>query len=225
MKVRLAAAMRVRFGTFVLDPETRELLRGRAPVSLSPKAFDLLAVLLAHRPKAMAKSDLMEHLWPDTFVLEKNLVNLIGEIREAIGDDPSEPRFIRTVHRFGYAFRETPARAAAGARTRCGGKASYVVRWGDGHMRLDEGAYILGRDPDVEILLDSPGVSRRHARISIAADAATIEDLGSKNGTFVGDQRIGGATSLGDGDTISIGSLKLTFGVVLSAGSTETEAR
>jgi DNA-binding winged helix-turn-helix (wHTH) protein len=92
--------MRVRFGTFVLDPEARELLRGDVPVALSPKAFELLIILVAGRPKAISKSDLQERLWPATFVVEKNLANLVSEIRDA-GDDPSNPRFIRTVRRFG----------------------------------------------------------------------------------------------------------------------------
>src|SRR5688572_4073514 len=99
--------MRVSFGPFVLDSDTRELLRADVPVPLSPKAFELLCLLVAHRPKALAKSDLQERLWPATFVVEKNLANLVGEIRDALGDDPSNPRFVRTVHRFGYAFRET----------------------------------------------------------------------------------------------------------------------
>ena len=70
--------MPVRFGPFVLDPDTRELLRAGVPVSLSPKAFELLCLLVAHRPKAMAKSDLQDRLWPTTFVVEKNLANLVG---------------------------------------------------------------------------------------------------------------------------------------------------
>ena len=106
--------MRVRFGTFVLDPDTRELLRGDAPVPLSPKAFDLLYILVAERPKAISKNDLQERLWPATFVVEKNLANLVSEIRDAIGDDPGNPRFIRTIRRFGYAFREAVPRAEAG---------------------------------------------------------------------------------------------------------------
>ena len=63
--------MRVRFGTFVIDSETRELLRQDACVPLSPKAFDLLSILVDHRPKALAKSDLLDRLWPNTFVVEK----------------------------------------------------------------------------------------------------------------------------------------------------------
>jgi DNA-binding winged helix-turn-helix (wHTH) protein len=213
--------MRVSFGTFVLDSETRELLRGAAPVPLSPKAFELLCLLVAAAPKAMPKSDLQERLWPTTFVVEKNLTNLIGEIRAALGDDPSNPKFIRTVHRFGYAFRGTSrVEADAGASRPAG--ISFLLKWPNGRVRLDEGAHILGRDPDVEILLDSPGVSRRHARLTISRGSATIEDLGSKNGTFVGDQRLDRSRAVGDGDTIIVGSVKLTLSVLHAPRSTET---
>src|SRR5687768_2559909 len=100
-------AGRVAFGDFVLDFETRELRRGTTPVALSPKAFQLLGLLVENRPKALSKSDLQERLWPGTFVVEKNLTNLIAEIRHALGDAASDPMFVRTIHRFGYAF-QTP---------------------------------------------------------------------------------------------------------------------
>ena len=103
-------------------------------------------------------------------------------------------------------------------------RVSFLMKWVNGRARLDEGEHVLGRDPDVEIFLDSPGVSRRHARITISAGRATIEDLGSKNGTFVGDQRVDGSRSLGDGDTIGVGSVKLTLRVLQTPTSTETEA-
>lgn len=94
------------FGEFVLDLNTRELARAGIPVSLSPKAFQLLGILVENHPKALSRIELQDRLWPRTFVVEKNLTNLVGEIREALGDDPAHPRFIRTVHRFGYAFRD-----------------------------------------------------------------------------------------------------------------------
>jgi len=213
--------VQVRFGGFVLDPDTRELLRGGHSVSLSPKAFDLLSFLVAERPKAISKSDLQERLWPATFVVEKNLANLVSEIREAIGDDPSNPRFIRTVHRFGYAFRETDPRAEIAA-SRDG--VSFRLNWVNGRVTLDEGQHVLGRDPDAEIFLNSSGVSRRHALIRISAGAATIEDLGSKNGTFVGEQRVEGSRPLADGDIIGVGSVKLTLTVLQTPSSTETVA-
>ena len=215
--------MRVRFGTFVFDPETRELLRGDVRVPLSPKAFDLLSLLIAHRPKAMAKNELQERLWPTTFVVEKNLANLIGEIRAALGDDPSNPRFIRTVHRFGYAFRETLPRGETGVTASRGSEVSFRLKWTNGRVTLEEGEHVIGRDPDAEIYLNSAGVSRRHARIGISTGRATIEDLGSKNGTFVGDQRVEGPRSLGDGDIIGVGSVKLTLRIFQTPSSTKTE--
>ena len=179
---------------------------------------------MPHRPKAISKSDLQERLWPGTFVVEKNLANLVSEIREAIGDDPSKPRFIRTVHRFGYAFRETvPRTETVGAASR-GGDVSFRLKWMNGRVTLEEGEHVIGRDPDVEIFLNSAGVSRRHALIRISAGRATIEDLGSKNGTFVGDQRVEGTRSLGDGDIIRVGSVKLTLRIVQTPSSTRTEA-
>ena len=215
--------MRLHFSPYVLDLESRQLLRGDDVVHLSPKAFELLSILVLDKPKALSKSDLQERLWPGTFVVEKNLANLVSEIREAIGDDPANPRFIRTVHRFGYAFRETVARAEAGHSTSRGGEMSFRLKWMNGRVTLEEGEHVLGRDPDAEIFLHSAGVSRRHARIEIAAGRATIADLGSKNGTFVGDQRLDGPRLLGDGDIIGVGSVKLTLRIFQTPSSTKTE--
>ena len=215
--------MRVRFSPYVLDLESRQLLRGDDVVHLSPKAFDLLSILASNRPKAFSKSDLLERLWPGTFVVEKNLANLVSEIRDAIGDDPANPRFIRTVHRFGYAFRETVPRRETGGIASRGGEVSFRLKWMNGRVTLEEGEHVIGRDPDVEIFLNSAGVSRRHARIGISTGQATIEDLGSKNGTFVGDERVEGSRSLDDGDVIGVGSVKLTLTIFQTPSSTKTE--
>jgi DNA-binding winged helix-turn-helix (wHTH) protein len=214
--------MRVRFSPYVLDLESRQLLRGDDVVHLSPKAFDLLSILVSGRPKALSKSDLQERLWPGTFVVEKNLANLVSEIRDAIGDDPANPRFIRTVPRFGYAFREAAPRGEAG-RSANRSAVSFRLKWMDGRVTLEEREHLIGRDPDAEIFLNSAGVSRRHARIRISAGQATIEDLESKNGTLVGDQRVEGARSLGDGDIIGIGSVKMTLRIFQTPSSTKTE--
>ena len=103
-----------------------------------------------------------------------------------------------------------------------GGELSFRVKWVNGRVTLEEGEHVLGRDPDAEIFLNSPRVSRRNALIKISAGWATIEDLGSKNGTFVREQRVDGSRSLGDGDIIGIGSVKLTFTVLQTPSSTET---
>jgi hypothetical protein len=172
----------------------------------------------------MAKSDLLQRLWPETFVIEKNLANLVSELRGALGDDPANPRFIRTVLRYGWAFHAVIDDGTASGHASVA-EATCVVRWTGGSVRLGDGEHILGRDPDAPILLDSPGVSRQHARLTVSAGRATIEDLGSKNGTSVGDHRIDGPLVLRDGDTIRVGDVLLTFGLLHAPGSTETVAR
>src|SRR5260370_8880521 len=96
--------MKLRFGEFTLDADTRQVLRADREIHLSPKAFELLHVLVEHRPRALSKAALQERLWPDTFVSEANLPNLVSEIRGALGDVARRGRFVRTVHGYGYAF-------------------------------------------------------------------------------------------------------------------------
>jgi DNA-binding winged helix-turn-helix (wHTH) protein len=215
------------FGDFVMDLDSRELLQRGQTVALAPKAYQLLEILVTHRPKALSKIALQERLWPNTFVVEKNLVNLIAEIRESLGDDPTHPRFVRTVHRFGYAFQLPPGETSVDNTTSDKTAVRTAVRfrlvWADGRAGLDEGEHLLGRDPDLELFLDSPGVSRRHALIRIAGDEATVEDLGSKNGTFVADRRLDSRARLVDGNLIRVGSVQLTFSAIRTSASTRTE--
>src|SRR5262245_49255434 len=96
--------MRFQFGPFSLDTETRQIARADEPIHVSPKAFELLTALVEARPRALSKADLHERLWPDTFVSDANLAILIREIRRALDDSARAPKFIRTLHGFGYAF-------------------------------------------------------------------------------------------------------------------------
>ncbi len=213
----------VLFGDFVLDLDARELRRGDGPVPLSPKAYQLLEVLVRNRPRALSKSALQEHLWPDTFVVEKNLVNLIAEIRQSLGDQAAHPRFVRTIQRFGYAFREDIETASDRRESLHANDARFRIVWPGGRAGLGDGDHMLRRDPALDLFLDAPDVSRRHACIRIKGDEATIEDLDSKNGTFVGDRRLNAPTRLADGDSIRVGSVLLTFSSVKSRGSTQTK--
>ena len=70
-----------RFGEFVLDSESRQLLRACEPRHISPKAFHLLEVLVSSRPRVWSKRELQDLLWPDTTVVEANLPNLVAEVR------------------------------------------------------------------------------------------------------------------------------------------------
>jgi DNA-binding winged helix-turn-helix (wHTH) protein len=210
----------VSFAPFVLDAETRRLLRGPAqePVHLSPKAYELLWVLVEMRPRAIAKSELHERLWPSTFVSEATLASLVAELRDALGERGREARFIRTVHGFGYAF---SADAHENTFPELRRLANWIVYDGR-ETSLQEGDHVLGRDADVAVPLVSSTVSRKHARITIKGMTATLEDLGSKNGTFVRGQAVTSPTPLVDGDRIRIGDCELIFRSLATPGSTET---
>ena len=214
--------MRVRFGECVLDSETKELLVGSKPVHLTPKALDLLAMLIENRPRALSKSEIHEKLWPDTFVSDGTLTSLLAEVRSAIGDEEHEKRWIRTVHRFGYAFSGSAETEPAGRRTRPRVAFAYRLYWRSREFALEEGENILGRDPRVTIFLDDSSVSRRHARIVTSGGGALIEDLHSKNGTLVRGAAIKTPCRLIDGDEIQLGSVSLTFRAYPLSGSTET---
>ena len=110
--------MQLRFEDCLLDSGTRELLRGGAAVALSPLAFRLLELLVQQRPNALSKEELNRSLWPDTYVADGNLANLVNELRTALKDDARHPRIIRTIQRYGYAFQASgesvPGPGAAG---------------------------------------------------------------------------------------------------------------
>ncbi len=212
--------MTVRFGDCVFDSETRQLLRKGEAVHLPPKTFRLLEALLERRPKALSKEALMELLWPGTFVAEGNLARLVAELRDAIGDDAHDPRFIRTIHGFGYAF---PAEAKTGGPPISTGPAVvFKLIWGDREIALVEGENMLGRDPLSVACIDVASVSRHHAKIIVSGDKASLEDLGSKNGSFVRGRRVKTSTALRDGDALRLGSVPLVLRRFESGGTTET---
>jgi DNA-binding winged helix-turn-helix (wHTH) protein len=212
--------MRLVVGDWVFDPDTREVIRRGSRVSLSPKAFALLDLLIRNRPKALARDVIREHLWPGIFVSASNLANLVTELRSALGDDARNPKIIRTVPRFGYAFQ---AGAVPSGHARGGpDSGAYVCRlvWGPREIALDPGENLIGRDRDSVVWIDDASVSRRHARIAVDADGATLEDLGSKNGTFLRGRRIEKPARLADLDAIKIGPASLVFRLFKRTGST-----
>lgn len=204
--------MRLAFGQFTFDSGTRELREDGAAVHLSPKAFDLLQLLLGQRPEVVRKAEVQERIWPGTFVHEANLNVVVAEIRRVLGDDPKAPRFVRTVHRVGYAFCGTAVDTQASAAPRepvsC---CRCWLAWHDKTFPLVDGENIVGRDPRCAVWLDVSGVSRRHARISVTGDAVTLEDLGSSNGTFVRSRKLGSPYKLVDRDLIDVGSATMEF--------------
>lgn len=216
--------MKIRFGPFTLDSDTRQLTDGARELHIAPKAFDLLAALVAARPNVASKQRLQEQLWPGTFVVEANLSNLVAEIREALGDRARAPRFIRTVHGFGYAFC-ADAMSVAGQPKGDREPPLGWLDWGRQRFPLSAGEHVIGRDADVAIRLDGPTVSRRHARLLVSDERTTLEDFGSKNGTFRGAERVTSSVRLEDGDAVRIGSVLLTFHIRSRSLTTDTQDR
>jgi DNA-binding winged helix-turn-helix (wHTH) protein len=213
------ARVSLRFGPFAFDASSRELRSGDRLVPLSPKAYELLALLLEVRPRALSKAELRDRLWPDSFVGETSLPRVIGEVRRALGDSPAEGRFLRTVQRFGYAFAGRASEDRVG-RQPAGG--SCALMWGGQIVPLAEGENLIGRDPDCTVRIPSGLVSRHHARVVVASGRATLEDLGSKNGTRLRGHPASGPVHLGDGDEIRIGPALLVY---CAAGSASTRSR
>jgi DNA-binding winged helix-turn-helix (wHTH) protein len=208
----------VRFGPFELDVERRQLNRDADDIHLTPKAFDLLSILVAEAPRVVRKDELHQRLWPGTFVADATLVSLVKEVRRALEDRDAESPLIRTAHGVGYAFAGTIERAAAKVT-------SPVSQWvvlGRRRIPLTEGEHVIGRDPGVAIHVDSPDVSRRHALIVVSDGDVAIEDLSSKNGTRINDTPVTGRVTLHDGDRIQLGPTVIVFRASGSGQSTDT---
>ena len=216
--------MSVHFRDCRLVLDARRLFRGTREVHLSPKAFELLKLLVESRPRALSKSDLLERVWPGVFVSDASLARVVNQIRTGLGDAARDAHIIRTVHGYGYAFVADVVEDAPPA-THTGGKRR-VHCWlacGRREFPLSDGQHVVGREPEATVSLESPKVSRRHARLTVNGMRATIEDLSSKNGTSVRGARLAAPLDLQHGDKIQIGPFTLVFRAGVEAASTETE--
>jgi DNA-binding winged helix-turn-helix (wHTH) protein len=208
--------MPIRFHEFTFDGDARELRRGQQLVALSPRAFELLTLLLDSRPRPLSQPRLRDALWPQTHVGYSSLAQLVTEVRKALGDTARAARFIRTVPRFGYAFvapviEERSAAAFIG--TLVTDEREYLI---------PEGACLVGRGVECGVRLPSSRVSRVHARLGAEGGRLWVEDAGSKNGTWVNGERRTGRTLLEDGDEVAFGSFRAVFQYIGPGGSTRT---
>lgn len=197
--------MTVRFGSCELDAARRQLLRDGRETHLTPKAFELLILLVDAAPRVVKKAELHERLWPNGIVSDAMLVGLIKEIRRALDDRNKAMPMIRTVHRVGYAFAAPLTRAP---------RQPSVSRWlvtGERRIVLIDGDNVIGRDPEANVQLDYATVSRRHARVVVTATSTVLEDLGSKNGTTIGGTKLAAPVELRDGDRFACGQVLLVY--------------
>jgi DNA-binding winged helix-turn-helix (wHTH) protein len=211
----------IRFGKFEFDPVTRRVRCKGVEIHLTPKAFELLAALLDGAPRVVSKRELHARLWPGGVVADATLVALIKQLRAALDDRDRAAPLIRTVHRVGYALdilleRREPAKNSV---------ATHWLTVGQRRMSLATGENIVGRDEAASVRLDDPMVSRRHARILVSASGAVIEDLGSKNGTFIDGQPVVAAPMpLRNGIQLAFGTVLVIYGESGSGMPTLTHA-
>lgn len=171
---------------------------------------------MSERPRAVRKADLRERLWPETYVSNTALAQLVTELRKAIGDEARQGRWIRTVFGFGYAFAgeaesETDVAGGAPPGPRGAPPPSRWLVWRRQILPLVEGENVVGRGREAQVRIPASEVSRRHARIVVTARSVTVEDMESRNGTFVRGRPVRGATSLADGDEVGFGPELTTF--------------
>jgi len=201
----------LKFGPFEADLHTGELRRDGGKLPLQEQPFRVLAALLERAGDLVTREELRRIAWsPDVFVdFEHGLNKAVNKIRRALGDDPEVPTYLETLPGRGYRFIavvEADGQVARGARRRV-----FRVLWDARTIALGEGENVIGRDPETSVWVDSVTVSRRHACIRVTAGTATLEDLGSKNGTYLRGQRVERPAELCDGDEIAVGSARLTF--------------
>jgi DNA-binding winged helix-turn-helix (wHTH) protein len=195
--------MSVRFASFLMDPERRRLSCGQAVLRLTPKAFDLLWLLVEAAPRVVGKAEIHARLWPGGVVSDATLVGLVKEIRRVLGEDAG--RIVRTAHRVGYAL-DVPVEREAAVPT-----GNHWLVCGERRIALAAGENIIGRDPGASAHVDHPTVSRRHARLTILATHAVLEDLGSTNGTSLRGRPVEGSVTLHSGDEFLCGELALSY--------------
>jgi DNA-binding winged helix-turn-helix (wHTH) protein len=202
-----------------LDLKRYEVRLRGTPLKLERRPLELLMLLLEHPGELVTRDAIERRLWgEDVFVdVDQGINTAINKIRQALGDDPGQPRFLQTVIGKGYRFvGPLTCVPAAPSHIEC------ALVWEQRSIPLAEGVNVIGREPAAALVIDSSTVSRKHAQIVVSGPAATIEDLGSKNATHVNGQKLEGCVRLADYDVIQIGPATLIFRCASPGASTLT---
>ena len=215
-----AASGDFRLGEWLVQPSLNCLSCGETVVRLRPKLMDLLVELAQRAGAVVPKEALIEAVWAKKFAAESALSTAVAQLRKALGDKAGEPHYIESVPKRGYRLVAAVEPVEHDAAGQVG--ATCVLLVGGRRVPLGEGEHLVGRSPDVAVHIDSTDVSRHHARIVVRAGSATIEDLGSKNGTFVGGNRVTEPTELRNGDQVWVGGVVIVFRLPRHLQSTMT---
>jgi len=219
----VASRRSFKLGDWLVEPMLDRMSRGEQIVRLRPRAMDVLACLALQAGELASKQQLIDAVWRTEFVSEHALTQVIAELRAALGDNARNPSYIENIPRRGYRLVASliPIESTEPAAT--GLSLPFRLEGEEAEFSLAQGTNLIGRTADSVVLIDRTEVSRCHARIVVEGTAATLEDLGSKNGTYLNGQRIRQPTMLTDGDEIWIGRSVARFRFVAEGEPTTTE--
>jgi len=203
-----------RFGEFELDVAAYTLRRAGQRIKLEKIPMEVLVLLVQKAGILVDRTEIQAALWgSDVFVDQDAAINTaIRKIRRALGDEAEHSRFVETIVGKGYRF-------IASLKSHVH-LPNYLVTRGKRQFVLNRAENLLGRDPEATVHIDHPSVSRRHARISIHSGRVVLEDLESRNGTFLDGRHLEGPTDIQHGAIIGLGPITLTFLVPSGTAST-----
>jgi len=211
-----------RFGEFELDVAAYALRRNGQRIKLEQAPMDLLVLLVRKAGRLVTRTDMQAALWGgDVFVDHDAAINTaIRKIRRALDDDAEQPDFVETVVGKGYRFVADAVGMSPNSLDHR--LPTYLVTRGKQQFVLNTGENLLGRDPRATVYIEHPSVSRRHARISLDPTRAVLEDLESRNGTFVEGRKVDvdAPIEIHDGAIIGLGPIAMTFVVLPAFAST-----
>jgi DNA-binding winged helix-turn-helix (wHTH) protein len=196
-------------GGWLVVPSLNRLSRGEETVRLELKLMEVLVHLAERTGQLVSKRELIDAVWKVEVISDGTLTRAIAVLRKALGDESRNPRFIETIPKRGYRF-IAPVEFMDSTHST---DLRFKVEVSDGEIPLAEGENLIGRDPEATVRIEMGGVSRRHAMIVVDGAYATLEDLDSKNGTYLRGRRVQKPTRLAHGDEIRIGHkvARLTF--------------
>jgi DNA-binding winged helix-turn-helix (wHTH) protein len=185
--------------------------------------MDVLICLALEAGKLATKQNLIDAVWRTEFVSEHALTQVIAELRSALGDDAKCPSYIENIPRRGYRLVADVTPIAASVPSARDAALPFKLQCEDCYYPLIQGPNIIGRTADADICIDRTEVSRCHARVAVSGTTATIEDLGSKNGTYLNGERLEAPALLSNGDEIWIGRSVARLRFLVEGEPTMTE--